>query len=123
MLGVVTHYDPLTNRNVSRVLVACRDCGWRTTRPRSVFFKAQSPRCIKCGGMLDAIGIATDGKKPKAKKKAKRKRRTRPSQPVREHSAKLHKGARRRQRSAKRAYPEQPLRSPVVPGDEPKGMA
>lgn len=80
MLGTVTPYDPLTNRNVQRVLVACRDCGWRTTRGRHLFFRAQSPRCIKCGGMLDAIGVATDGnhqkpKKKKAKRKNKRKRR------------------------------------------------
>jgi hypothetical protein len=67
--GTVTAYDPLTNRCAKRLLAACRDCGWRTTRDRFTFFRGAPPRCTQCGGLLDAVGVV----EPKKKKKKRRK--------------------------------------------------
>lgn len=43
-------YGHLTN-----VIAKCRDCGNTKKVPSSIFLKAASAKCLKCGGLLDCI--------------------------------------------------------------------
>lgn len=33
----------------------CRDCGDETKLPRAKFFRAATPRCTACGGVIDPV--------------------------------------------------------------------